>query len=136
MSDTNQLAQQDDQQQAVARRDGEAVRPVKVTPAVDVYENKQGITLWADLPGVSKDKLEINVHDGRLSIEAEAVVATPAALRVQHVEMREPRFARTFTLSPDLDTSKVEAELRDGVLKLTIPRREEAQPRRIEVKTS
>ncbi|PMS38699.1 HSP20 family molecular chaperone IbpA [Trinickia symbiotica] len=136
MSDTNQLAQRDDQQQAVSRRDGEAVRPVKVTPAVDVYENKQGITLWADLPGVSKDKLEINVHDGRLSIEAEAVVSMPAALRVQHVEMREPRFARTFTLSPDLDTSKVEAELRDGVLKLTIPRREEAQPRRIEVKTS
>ncbi|MEX3959280.1 Hsp20/alpha crystallin family protein [Trinickia sp. EG282A] len=136
MSDTNQLSQRDDQQQAVSRRDGEAVRQVKVTPAVDVYENKQGITLWADLPGVSKDKLEINVHDGRLSIEAEAVVSMPAALRVQHVEMREPRFARTFTLSPDLDTSKVEAELRDGVLKLTIPRREEAQPRRIEVKTS
>lgn len=134
MSDTNQLAQRD--QQAVARRDGEAGRPVKVTPAVDVYENKQGITLWADLPGVSKEKLEINVHDGRLSIEAEAVVPTPAALRVQHVEMREPRFARTFTLSPDLDTSKVEAELRDGVLKLTIPRREEARPRRIEVKTT
>ncbi len=134
MSDTTQLAQRD--RRSVGPRDGAAVRPVKVTPAVDVYEDKQGITLWADLPGVSKDKLEINVHDGNLSIEAEAVVATPAGLRVQHVEIREPRFARTFTLSPDLDTSKIEAELRDGVLKLTIPRREEARPRRIEVKTN
>ncbi len=134
MSDTTQLTERNEQ--AVARREGESVRPVKVTPAVDVYEDKQGITLWADLPGVSKEKLQINVHDGSLSIEAEAVVATPGNLRVQHVEMREPRFARTFKLSPELDTSKIEAELRDGVLKLTIPRHEEAQPRRIEVKAS
>lgn len=134
MSDTTQLTERNEQ--AVARREDESVRQVKVTPAVDVYEDKQGITLWADLPGVSKDKLQVNVHDGSLSIEAEAVVATPGNLRVQHVEMREPRFARTFKLSPELDTSKIQAELRDGVLKLTIPRHEEAQPRRIEVKAS
>ncbi|KVL07460.1 Hsp20/alpha crystallin family protein [Burkholderia ubonensis] len=135
MPDTNQLAERD--QSAVTRRDTEqATRRITLTPAVDIYEDRQGVTLWADLPGVTKDKLDVKVHDSSLSIEAEAVVPTPANLRLQHAEVREPHFARTFTLSPDFDTSKIEASLQDGVLKLTIPRRDEARPRRIEVKSS
>ncbi|AXL48582.1 heat-shock protein [Paraburkholderia caffeinilytica] len=135
MTDTTQLAERD--QSAVARRDTEQpARRITLTPAVDIYEDPQGVTLWADLPGVTKDKLDVKVHDSSLSIEAEAVVPTRANLRLQHAEVREPHFARTFTLSPDFDTSKIEANLQDGVLKLTIPRRDEARPRRIEVKTS
>ncbi|MGD7413469.1 Hsp20/alpha crystallin family protein, partial [Ralstonia pseudosolanacearum] len=65
--------------------------------------------------------------------EAEAVVPTPSGLRVQHAEIRQPHFARAFSLGPDLDTSKIEANLQDGVLKLAIPRRDEARPRRIDV---
>ncbi|MBB5404796.1 MULTISPECIES: Hsp20/alpha crystallin family protein [Paraburkholderia] len=134
MNDTTEVTQRD--QSALARREGEqSARRMTITPAVDIFEDGLAVTLWADLPGVTKDKLDIRVHDGNLSIEAEAVVPTPANLRLQHAEVREPRFARTFTLSPDFDTSKIEASLQDGVLKLTIPRREEARPRRIEVKT-
>jgi HSP20 family molecular chaperone IbpA len=55
-------------------------------------------------------------------------------LRLQHAEVRAPRFARAFTLSADFDTSKIDANLQEGVLKLTIPRRDEARPRRIDVK--
>ncbi|RQS97753.1 Hsp20/alpha crystallin family protein [Burkholderia seminalis] len=134
MNDTTQLAERDPS--ALTRRATEQpARRITLTPAVDIYEDSQGITLWADLPGVTKDKLDVKVHDGSLSIEAEAAVPTPAQLRLQHAEVREPHFARTFTLSPDFDTSKIEASLRDGVLKLTLPRRDEARPRRIEVKT-
>ena len=134
MNDTTEVTQRD--QSALARREGEqSARRMTITPAVDIFEDAQAVTLWADLPGVTKDKLDVRVHDGNLSIEAEAVVPTPANLRLQRAEVREPRFARTFTLSPDFDTSKIEAGLQDGVLKLTIPRREEARPRRIEVKT-
>jgi len=134
MSDTTEVTQRD--QSAPARRQGEqSARRMTITPAVDIFEDSQAVTLWADLPGVTKDKLDLRVHDGNLSIEAEAVVPTPANLRLQHAEVREPRFARTFTLSPDFDTATIEASLQDGVLKLTIPRREEARPRRIEVKT-
>ena len=134
MNDTTELTQRD--QTNLARREGDqSARRMTITPPVDIFEDGQAVTLWADLPGVTKDKLDVRVHDGNLSIEAEAVVPTPANLRLQHAEVREPRFARTFTLSPDFDTSKIEASLQDGVLKLTIPRREEARPRRIEVKT-
>jgi HSP20 family protein len=132
MNDQTQLTERD--QDAVARRDGDASRRMTMTPAVDVFEDSQCVTLWADLPGVSGDKLEVRVHDGSLYIEAEAVVPTPQGLRLQHVEVRAPRFARAFTLSADFDTSKIDANLQDGVLKLTIPRRDEARPRRIEVK--
>jgi HSP20 family protein len=135
MNEKTQLAERD--QDALARRENDqAARRMTITPAVDVFEDSQCVTLWADLPGVSKDKLEVKVHDGNLYIEAEAVVPTPQGFRLQHAEVREPRFARTFALSADFDTSKIDANLQDGVLKLTIPRRDEARPRRIEVQTN
>ncbi|MEI6001794.1 Hsp20/alpha crystallin family protein [Paraburkholderia bengalensis] len=134
MNDTTQLAPRD--QSALARHQGEqSERRMTIVPAVDIYEDGQAVTLWADLPGVTRDKLNVRVHDANLSIEAEAVVPTPANLRLQHAEVREPHFGRTFTLSPDFDVSKIEANLSDGVLRLTIPRHEQARPRRIEVKT-
>jgi HSP20 family molecular chaperone IbpA len=111
------------------------VRQTTLTPAVDVFEDAHGITLWADMPGVTKDTLDLKVHDGNLYIEAEASVQTPANLRLQHAEIREPHYARAFSLSAHFDASKIDASLKDGVLKLVIPRREEARPRRIEVRT-
>ncbi len=135
MTDRTQIAERD--QEAIERREGsQPARRMTLTPAVDVFEDSQGITLWADLPGVTKEKLDVKVHDGNLYIEAEAVVPTPAGLRLQHAEIREPRFARAFSLSPDFDTSKIFANLQNGVLKLTIPRRDEARPRQIEVQTN
>ncbi|EEA01419.1 heat shock protein Hsp20 [Burkholderia sp. H160] len=134
MNDTTELARKDET--AVSRREDEqSQRRVTLTPPVDIFEDSQGITLWADLPGVTRERLDVKVHDGNLYIEAEAVVPTPTALRVQHAEIREPHFARAFSLSPEFDTSKIDANLKDGVLKLTIPRRDEARPRRIEVRT-
>jgi HSP20 family molecular chaperone IbpA len=104
-----------------------------IIPAVDIHEDAHGITLWADLPGVSRDRLNVNVQEGNLFIEAEASVKTPAGLRLHHGEIRESRYARAFSLSADFDISKIDANLSNGVLKLSIPRREEARPRRIEV---
>jgi HSP20 family protein len=134
MNDTTELANKDEAE--VARREGDqSQRRITLTPPVDIFENSQGVTLWADLPGVTKDRLDVKVHDGSLYIEAEAVVPTPAGLRLQHAEIRRPHFARAFSLGADLDASKIDANLKDGVLKLTIPRRDEARPRRIEVRT-
>ncbi|QEZ44131.1 Hsp20/alpha crystallin family protein [Cupriavidus oxalaticus] len=132
MSDTTQVVAQP-QNEVVQREDDKKARTVTLLPPVDIIEDDSGVTLWADLPGVTRDKLEVSVHDGNLRIEAEAVVPMPTGLRVQHAEVRQPHFARAFSLSPDLDSTKIEANLQDGVLKLTIPRREEARPRRIAI---
>jgi HSP20 family protein len=133
MNDVTQIAKQD--KVGVARAGRDNVRRSTLTPPVDIIEDGHGITLWADLPGVPRDKLDVKVHDGRLYIEAEAVIPTPSDLRQQHAEIRAPYFARAFSLSDEFDTSKIDANLENGVLKLTIPRREEARPRRIEVRS-
>jgi HSP20 family protein len=132
MNETTQIAQRNHGE--IARRNDERTRRVTLTPAVDIVEDSHGVTLWADLPGVPREKLDVKVHDGRLTIEAEATLPASANVRLNHVEIRESQFARAFTLSDEFDTSRIDANLQNGVLKLTIPRREEARPRRVEVR--
>ena len=135
MSNTAELATKNES--ALSQQtDDPTRRRITLTPPVDIFEDSQNVTLLADLPGVAKDGLNIRVSEGTLYIEAEATVSTPTGLRLQHAEIRQPHFARAFSLAADLDTSKIDASLSDGVLKLTIPRREEARPRRIEVRAS
>ena len=105
-------------------------------PPVDVFEDAGGITLCADLPGVSKDKLNLQVEADTLTIEGEVAIPTPEGLEASYVEVGLPRYRRVFTLSKELDSGKVTAELNQGVLKLRIPKAEHAKPRRIEIQAS
>ncbi len=105
-----------------------------VLPAVDVFEDAAGITLLADMPGVSKERLELRVEGDSLSIEGSVAPQTPEGLEPVYAEVRVPRFRRSFTLSRELDSQKIEANLKDGVLTLRIPKQAYAQPRRIEVR--
>ena len=114
-----------------ARRDSQAM-----TPRVDVLEDDSGITLVADMPGVSKESLEIKVENDALSIEGTISAATPQALEATYAEVRVPSYRRSFTLSRELDAGHIEAQLKDGVLKLRIPKHEQARPQRISVKVS
>ena len=114
-----------------ARRDSQAM-----TPRVDVLEDDSGITLVADMPGVSKESLEIKVENDALSIEGAISAATPQALEATYAELRIARYRRSFTLSRELDAGHIEAQLKDGVLRLRIPKHEQARPQRISVKVS
>lgn len=105
-----------------------------LVPRVDVFEDEAGITLLADLPGVPKDKLELRVDGDRLMIEGVVTTVMPPQLQSVHAEVRVPRYRRTFTLSRELDAGRIEANVKDGVLTLRIPRQEHAKPRRIEVR--
>ena len=104
-------------------------------PRVDVFEDDAGITLLADLPGVPKDRLELKVDGDTLLIEGAIATPTPQDLQSVYAEIRVPRYRRAFVLSRELDPAKIEANLRDGVLNLRIPKQEHAKPRRIEVRT-
>ena len=103
-------------------------------PAVDIYEDETGITLIADMPGVSKDRLGVKVNGDALMIEGEVSVPAPAGMELLYAEILASGYRRSFTLSRELDASRIEANLKDGVLKLRIPKAEEARPRRIEIK--
>lgn len=107
-----------------------------LAPAVDIAEGESGITLFADMPGVSKERLTIKVEGDNLTIEGEAQINVPENIELLHSEVRSPYFRRSFTLSRDLDPGKIEATLKNGVLQMHIPKLEEARPKRIEVKVT
>lgn len=102
-------------------------------PPVDVVEDATGITVLADLPGVSKDRLDVRVEADTLLIEGELGLPTPEGMSASHAEVGVTRYRRTFTLSKELDAEMVDAEFNQGVLRVRIPKAEDAQPRRISV---
>lgn len=108
----------------------------KMLPPVDVIEDASGITLYADLPGVSKDKLNIRVEADALTIEGEVSLPMAANVEASHAEVNHSRYQRVFTLGQELDREKVAAEFKNGVLKLHIPKAEHAKPRRVEIKVA
>ena len=103
-------------------------------PPVDVIEDSTGITLYADMPGVPRDKLQLRVEGDQLTLEGEIELAVVQGTESAHAEVTLPRYRRAFTLSKELDPAKVCAELGQGVLRVRIPKAEHAQPRRIEVR--
>jgi HSP20 family molecular chaperone IbpA len=118
-----------------ASRAEERDQPFTIPP-VDVFENESGITLLADLPGVARDKLGVRVDGDTLTIEATASIEGPSNMELLYGEARFPAYRRSFTLSRELDSSRIDAVLKDGVLRLAIPKLEEARPRRIEVRAA
>jgi HSP20 family molecular chaperone IbpA len=104
-----------------------------VLPAVDVFEDASGITLLADMPGVPRERLELKVEGDTLLIEGVVQAVTPEGLEAVVAEVRVPRYRRSFTLSRELDSTRIDAKLKDGVLTLRIPKQAHAQPRRIAV---
>lgn len=112
-------------------------RPARaMVPRVDVLEDQTGITLLADLPGVSKEQLELKVDGDTLLIEGTVGALSQEGLEPTYAEVRLPLYRRSFTLSRELDTSHIEANLKNGVLNLRIPKQQHAQPRRIEVQVN
>ena len=117
----------------VTRTATEQEQQRSVLPAVDVFEDARGITLLADMPGVPRGQLELKIEDDALLIEGAVQPLAPEGLEAVYAEVRVPRYRRSFTLSRELDTARIEANLKDGVLTLRIPKQAHAQPRRIAV---
>lgn len=103
------------------------------TPAVDVIETEQGILLVADMPGVRSDALDVRVEKGTLVIHGAVDLASPKGQPIYR-EYNEGNYHRSFSLSEDVDTDRITAEIVDGVLKIEIPKAERAKPRRIEIR--
>ena len=105
-------------------------------PPVDVIEDESGITVNADMPGVTKENLTIRIEGGALTIDAPLTLGESKNLNAVYSETRSAHYKRSFTLSRELDTTKIDAAIKDGVLKLHVPKLEHAKPRRIEVRAA
>ncbi len=108
-------------------------KPVVMVPPVDIYEKEDGVILLADMPGVPKDKIDVQVDKNVLTIRGEIGEIVPKDITPLYAEFNGKAYERAFTLSPDVDVSKIEAQMNAGVLKIFLPKAEDFKPRRIEV---
>jgi len=114
---------------------GEQLRPGLVfTPAVDILENENAIKLFADMPGVNANNLSIDLNENILTLAGDVEAPEQAGEVDLLREYRTGRYFREFRLSQVINQGKIDAELKDGVLSLTLPKVEKAKPRKIEVR--
>jgi HSP20 family protein len=101
-------------------------------PAVDVCETADAFLITAELPGITRDQVHIELHDGRLTLHGRRD-ARVACEQYHQVERGHGEFARTFTLPPSVDAGAIAADLKDGVLTITVQKRPEDGPRRVAI---
>jgi len=112
----------------------ESTAPVRMfLPTTDIYETDQALTVVMEMPGVDKEKVEINVEDGVLTVEGRIDFSKYEALQPVYTEYNIGNFRRSFDLSNSIDQDKIRADMKDGVLTLTLPKAEQAKPRKIAV---
>lgn len=102
------------------------------TPAADVYEREGEFIIALDLPGVAREGLDVGFDENRLTVRGERA-QLEAEADVRRAERPVGRFARSFTLPNTVERERITADYKDGVLRLHVPKREERQPRRVQV---
>jgi HSP20 family protein len=113
----------------------ETTIPARIfVPNADIHETQDALTVVLEMPGVVKDNLKVRVEDGVLSVEGRLDLSKYEGLRPLYTEYNIGHYARSFQLSSKIDQNKIGAALKDGVLSLTLPKAEDAKPRRIDVK--
>lgn len=105
-----------------------------LVPPADVFEDAEGITLQLDMPGVARERLNLQTDRNSLLIEGTAQLDMPQGMAALYADVRSTFYRRSFVLSDELETGKTAANLVDGVLTVRIPKRAEVRPRRIEVR--
>lgn len=102
-------------------------------PPIDIYETADGLVLYADLPGVDSEGLDLQVQDNRLTLFGRVTSMVPESAEMMHQEYQIGDFLRSFILSDEVDHDRIQAKLINGVLRVELPRAARAKPRRIEV---
>lgn len=105
------------------------------TPLIDIHEGPDGLVLEADLPGASEGNVSIQLEDNVLSLHAKIPSPAPEGARALYEEYQIGDYYRSFILSDEVERAKISAELKNGVLRLTLPKAERAKTRRIEIKS-
>jgi HSP20 family molecular chaperone IbpA len=102
-------------------------------PTADIFEDQNALTVVLEMPGVDKGKVDINVEGGVLTIDGRLDFSKYEGMQPVYTEYNIGHYRRSFSLSNKIDQSRIGAEMKDGVLTITLPKAEEAKPRRISV---
>jgi len=124
------------EKQEVAHPAEQTRQGVYFTPNVDIFETEKEITLLADMPGVPPDKLVVDLRDNVLTLEGDVAPLEAPKEESIYEEYATGRFYRQFSLSEVIDQNKIDAQMADGVLRLTLPKVEKATPRKINVRAA
>jgi len=131
---TSAVAQRDSRSASVQQPQSRGRTPeAAIRAPVDIFEDSEGITLETDMPGVAKDRLTLRIDGDTLVLEGTVHFELPEQSEALYADVRSNSYRRNFVLSRELDTSHIQAQLKDGVLKVRIPKRAELRPRKIEV---
>jgi HSP20 family protein len=107
-----------------------------LVPPTDIYETKDGVVMLLDMPGADPESLDVTLEKRELTISARSMISAPQGYTPVYVEYREGNYERAFTLSDQVDSERIDAMLKDGVLRLNLPKAPAAQARKIEVKSA
>jgi HSP20 family molecular chaperone IbpA len=131
------MAQQ--KEKAIAKTGSRAVAaPARdtIVPPVDICEDGDVVTLFADLPGIGKDNLEVQIEKDTVKITGKRAKLEEAGIESYYDEIPYRDYYRAFTIGEEIDREKITATINNGVLKLTLPKLEKSKPRRIEIKVA
>src|SRR5512147_754250 len=124
------------QQKREVDKGQEATTPMRAfMPNADIFETEDVLTLVLEMPGVDRDNIDISVENGVLTVEGKINLGKYEGLQPVYGEYNVGPYRRSFRISSRIDQDKINAEMRDGVITLTLPKAEQAKPRRIEVRT-
>ena len=133
MADKQELQVQEKREVEKAQ---EQTRPMRAfLPTADIFETEDALTVILEMPGVDRNNIDVNVENGVLMIEGKIDFGKYEGLQPVYSEYNIGPFRRSFRISSQIDQDKIKAEMRDGVITLTLPKAEQAKPRRIEVRT-
>lgn len=125
--------------QSVARQDkaspAEIAAP-SLVPPVDIWEDKEGVTIFADLAGVGKDGLDVHIDKDTLQIAGKRTVKDEPQAESDYTEIPVRDYYRAFTIGEEIDREKISAQLTNGVLKVVLPKAERAKPKKIDIQYS
>ena len=102
-------------------------------PALDLYQNNDNVIAVVELPGMRKEDIEISLHDGMLTIAGERKSVSTEGENAERTERFSGKFRRSITLPTRVEAGKVSATYKDGILTVTLPKAEEAKPKKVEV---
>ncbi len=112
-----------------------ATNPLRAVfrPSVRIIESQGAIELLAEVPGADESSTEVTVEDNTLTLRARVISPAPTDARVLYADHREGDYERSFTLSPEVDRTRIEAHVKDGLLRVRLPKPDKLQPHKIAV---
>lgn len=121
------------QKREIEKKQESTIPARSFVPTADIFEAEQALTIVLEMPGVDKSNVEINIESGVLTVEGRVDFGKYEGMQPVYTEYNIGHYRRSFSLSNKIDQSKITAEMKDGVLTLTLPKAEEAKPRKIAI---